>query len=114
MINNKEKGKLRLSFKKEETLGRIDTTIIGREGIMQSNQGQITIKWSTLYSESQCTKYWKKLRTNPSLNGPTRWWEILKSETETSIVNTIEIMVIRQRIAKSYGITWTKLSEKAN
>ena len=66
------KGKLRLSLKKEEILGRIDTTITGREGIMQSNQGQITIKWSALYSESQCIKYWKKSRTNPSSNGPTR------------------------------------------
>ena len=52
MINNREKGKLRLSLKKEETLGRIDTTITGREGIMQSSQGQITIKWSALYSGS--------------------------------------------------------------
>ena len=76
--------------------------------------GQITIKWSGLYSESQCIKCWKKLRTNPSSNGPTRWWKILKSETETSIVNTIEIMVIRLRIAKAYRITWINLSEKAS
>ena len=87
---------------------------------MQSSQGQITIKWSELYSESQCIKYWKKSKTNHSSNGPTRWWKILKSETETetetetSIVNTIEIMVIQQRIAEAYGITWTNLSEKAN
>ena len=72
MINNREKGKLKLSLKKEEILGRIDTTITGREGIMQSSQGQITIKWLGLYSESQCIKYWKKSRTNPSSNGPTR------------------------------------------
>ena len=94
MINNRGRGKLRLSLKKEEILGQTDTTITGQEGIMQSNQGQITIKCSGLYSESQCMKYWKKSRTNPSSNGPTRWWEILKSETETSIVNTIEIMII--------------------
>ena len=37
MINNREKGKLRLSLKKEEILGRIDITITGREGIMQSS-----------------------------------------------------------------------------
>ena len=60
MINNREKGKLRLPLKKEEILGRIDTTITDQEGIMQSSQGQITIKWSGLYSESQCIKYWKK------------------------------------------------------
>ena len=105
MISNREKGKLRLSLKKEEILGRTDTTIIDQEGIMQSSKGQITIKWSGLYSESQCIKYWKKLRTNPSLNGPTRWWEILKNETETSIVNIIGIMAIQQRSAGVYGIT---------
>ena len=57
MISNREKGKLRLSLKKEEILGRTDTTIIDQEGIMQSSKGQITIKWSGLYSESQCIKY---------------------------------------------------------
>ena len=95
MINNWEKGKLRLSLKKEEILGRTDTTTTGQEGIMQSSQDQITIKWSKLYSESQCIKYWKKSRTNPSSNGPTKWWEILKSETVTSIVNIIGIMAIQ-------------------
>ena len=75
-----------------------------------SNNNQVV----RLYSESQCIKYWEKSRTNPSSNDPTKWWEILKSETETSIVNTIEITVIQQRIAKAYGITWTNLSEKAN
>ena len=114
MINNREKGKLRLSFRKEEILGQIDTTITGREGIMQSNQGQITIKWSGLYSENQCIKYWKKSRTSPSSNGPIRWWEILKSRTETSTVNIIGIMAIQQRIAGVYGITWTNLPEKEN
>ena len=112
--NNREKGKLRLSLKKEKILGQIDTTITGREGIMQSNQGQITIKWSGLYSENQCIKYWKKSRTSPSSNGPIRWWEILKSETETSTVNIIGIMAIQQRIAGVYGITWTNLPEKEN
>ena len=114
MINNREKGKLRLSLKKEEILGRTDTTTTGREGIMQSSEGQITIKWSELYSENGCIKYWKKSKTNPSSNGPTRWWEILKSETEISIVNIIGIMAIQQRIAGVYGITWINLPEKEN
>ena len=72
MINNREKGKLRLSLKKEETLGRIDTTITGREGIMQSSQGQITIKWSALYSESQCIKYWKKVKNESFFKWPNK------------------------------------------
>ena len=114
MINNREKGKLSLSLKKGEILGRTDTTITGREGIIQSSKGQVTIRWSELYSENPCIKSWKRLKTNPSSNGPTRWWEILKSETEINIVNTIETMVTLPRIAKVYGITWTNLSEKAN
>ena len=114
MINNREKGKLRLSFKKWEILGRTDTTITGRKGIIPSNKGQITIRWSELYSENPCIKSWKRLRMNPSSNGPIRWWEILKSETEISIVNTIETMVTLLRIAEVYGITWINLSEKAN
>ena len=59
-------------------------------------------------------KSWKRLRMNPSSNGPIRWWETLKRETEISIVNTIETMVTQPRIAEVYGITWTNLSEKAN
>ena len=113
MINNREKGKLRLSLKKEEILGRTDTITTGREGIMPSRQGQITVKWSELYSESQCIKYWKKSNTNLSLNGPTRWWEILKSKTVTSIANIIGIMAIPQRIVGACGITWTNLFERA-
>ena len=114
MINNSEKGKLSLSLKKGENLGRTDTIITGREGIIPSNKGQITIRWSELYSENPCIKSWKRLRTNPSLNGPIRWWEILKNETKISIVNTIETMVTLSRIAEVYGITWTNLFERAN
>ena len=84
------------------------------KGIMPSRQGQITVKWSELYSESQCIKYWKKSNTNLSLNGPTKWWEILKNETATSIANIIGIMAIQQRIAGVCGTTWTNLSERAN
>ena len=94
MINNKEKGKLRLFLKKEEILGWTDTTTTNREGILQSSQGQITIKWSVLYFKSQCIKYWRKSKTNPSSNGLTRWWEILKNETVTFIANITGIMAI--------------------
>ena len=114
MINNREKVKLSLSLKKGEILGRTDTTMTGQEGIIPSSKGQITIRWSELYSENPCIKSWKMLRTNPSSNDPIRWWEILKSETEISIVNTIETMVTLPRIAEVYRITWTNLSEKEN
>jgi len=51
---------------------------------------------------------------NSSSNGPTKWWEIPKSETVTSTTNIIGIMAIQQRIAGVYGITWTNLPEKEN
>ena len=114
MINNREKGKLSLSLKKGEILGRTDTIITGREGIIPSSRCQITIRWSELYSENPCIKSWKRLRTNPSSNDSIKWWETLKSKTEISIVNTIETMVTLPRIAEVYGITLTNLSEKAN
>ena len=114
MINNREKGKLSLSLKKGENLGRTDTIITGREGIILSSRCQITIRWSELYSENPCIKFWKRLRTSPSSNGPIRWWETPKRETEIFIVNTIETPVTLPRIAEVYGITWTNSSEKAN
>ena len=46
----------------------------------------------------------EKSRMNPSLNDPIRWWAIPKSETETSIANTIRIMGIPQRIVRVCGI----------
>ena len=46
------KGKAKVIPQERRDLGRTDITIIGREGIMQSSQGQITIKWSRLYFEN--------------------------------------------------------------
>ena len=112
--NNREKGKLSLSLMKWENLGWIDTIITCRKGIILSSRYQVTIKWLELYSESPCIKSWKMLRTSPSSNGPIRWWETLKRETEIFIVNSIETMVTLPRTAEVYGITWTNLSEKVN
>ena len=65
MINNREKGKLRLSLKKEEILGRTDTTITDWEGIIQSSQGQITIKyWGCIplgFGQGNLLKFWNIL-----------------------------------------------------
>ena len=112
--NNREKGKLSLSLKKRENLGWTDTITTGWEGIILSSRYQVTIRWSELYSESPCIKSWKRLKMSLSLNGPIRWWETLKKETEISIVNTIETMVTLPRTVEAYGITWTNLSEKVN
>ena len=72
MINNKEKGKLRLSLRKRGILGWTDTTITGREEIMQINQGLTILKSSVQCSESQCIKYWRRLKINHSLNDQIR------------------------------------------
>ena len=112
--NNREKGKLSLSLMKWENLGWIDTIITCRKGIILSSRYQVTIKWLELYSESPCIKSWKMLRTSPSSNGPIRWWETLKRETEIFIVNSIETMVTLPRTVEVYGITLTNLSEKVN
>ena len=114
MINNREKRKLSLSLKNGENLGRTDTIITGQEGIILSSRRRITIRWSELYSKNPFIKSWKRLRTNPSSNGPIRWWETLKRETKISIVNTIKTMVTLPKTVEVYGITWTNLSEKAN
>ena len=42
--SNKEKGKLSLSLKKGESLGRTGTIITGREGIMPSSRYPVTAK----------------------------------------------------------------------
>ena len=68
MINNKGKGKLRLSLRKGGISGQIDTATTGRERIIQINQGHTTLRSSTQSSESRCIKYWKKLRMNHSSN----------------------------------------------
>ena len=47
----------------------------------------------------------EKIRMNPSLNDPIRWWAIPKSETVTSIANIIRIMGIPQKIVGACGIT---------
>ena len=49
---------------------------------------------------------------NPSSNDPIRWWEIPKSETITSIANTIRIMGTPQKIVGVCGIIWTNSSER--
>ena len=49
---------------------------------------------------------------NPSSNDPIRWWKIPKSETITSIANTIRIMGTPQKIVGVCGIIWTNSSER--
>ena len=46
MTNSKEKGKLRLSFKRGGISGRTNTIITGREGIVQINQDLTVLRLS--------------------------------------------------------------------
>ena len=114
MTNSKEKGKLRLSLRKGGISGQTDTTITGREGIMPINQDLTMLRSSVRCFESQCIKYWRRLKMNRSLNDQIRWWKTSKSVTITSIANIIRIMGIPQGIVGVCGITWTNLSERAN
>ena len=72
MINNRENGRLRLSLRKGGISSRIDTTITGQEGIMRINQGLTVLKSLVQCSESQCIKYWRRLKMNNSLNDQIR------------------------------------------
>ena len=109
-----KKGRLRLSLRKEGISGKTDTVITGRERIMQINQGLTVLRSSVRCSESQCIKYWRRLKMNHSLNDQIRLWETPKSVTITFIANIIRIMGIPQRIAGVYGIIWTSSSERTN
>ena len=57
MTNNKEKGRLSLSFRKGGISGRIDIIITVREGIMQDNQGLPIPKWLMQCFESRSGKF---------------------------------------------------------
>ena len=51
------KGKAKVIPQERRVSGRTDTATTGREGIMQINQGQTTLKSSVQSSESRCIKY---------------------------------------------------------
>ena len=54
MINNKKKGRLRLSLRRGRIYSQIDIIITSRKGILQINQGLPILKLLVQCSESQC------------------------------------------------------------
>ena len=112
--NNKENRRLRLSLRREGISGQTDTIIIGREGIMQNNQGLPIPRWLMQYFESWFGKFWRRLKTNHSSNGQIKWLETLQSAIKTSTAITIKNKDILRKTVRIYGIIWTSLSEKAN
>ena len=62
------KGRIRLSLRKGGITGRIVTITIDHEGILWDNQGQQAFKQSTPCFESQCIKFWRRLKMNRSSN----------------------------------------------
>ena len=70
--NNKGKGKLKWSHRTEWILGRIDTTTTDLGEILLGNPDLLLLRWLAICSESLCTKSWKKLRVNHTLNGQIR------------------------------------------
>ena len=114
MTNNKEKGRLKLSLRRGGISGRTDTIIIGREGIMQDNQGLPIPRWLMQCFESRSDKFWRRLRMNHSSNGQIKWLETLQSAIKTSTAITIRNRDILRKTVGTCGIIWTSLSEKEN
>ena len=112
--NNKDKGSLRLSFRRGGISGRTDTTTIGRKGIMQDNQGLPIPRQLIHYSESRSVKFWRRLRTNHSSSGQIKWLETLRSAIKTSTAITTRNRDILRRTVGTCEIIWISLSEKAN
>ncbi|XP_065628033.1 uncharacterized protein LOC136066907 [Quercus suber] len=106
------KGKDKVIPKRGGISSRTVTTIVNHGKILLHNQDHQIFKQSTLYSKSQCTKSWKRLRMNHSSSGRIRWWEILRSVIIISIASTIKTMGIPQRIAGACGIIWTNWSAR--
>ena len=67
---------------------------------------------SGLYSESQCTRFWRRSRTNHTSDGRTKWRGSPQSETRTCTANTTRIMDTPWKIVGTYGIIWISWSEK--
>ena len=112
--NNKGKGRLRLSLRRWGISGRIGTITIGREGIMEDNQGLSTPRRLIQCFESRSVKFWRRLRTNHSSSGQKKWIETLRSAIKTSTAITIRNRDILQRTVDIYGIIWISLPEKEN
>ena len=74
-INNKGKGRLRLSFRRGWISGRTNTIVTGLEETLLGIRGLPLLKWLTRCSESWYTKSWRKLRTSHSSNGQIKWEE---------------------------------------
>ena len=114
MINNKERGRLRLSLRRGGISGQIGTITIGLEGIMWGNQGLLIPQQLIQCSEKLSIKFWRKLRMNHFLSGQIKWLETPQSAIKTSIAIIIKNNDILLRTADIYGITWINLSGKAN
>ena len=70
--NNKAKGRVRLSLKKEGISGRTAITITDPGGILLGNLGLQLLRWLTRCSENQDIKSWRKLRISHTSNDKTR------------------------------------------
>ena len=114
MINNKERGRLRLSLRRGGISGQTGTIIIGLEGIMWGNQGLLIPRQLIQCSENLSVKFWRKLKMNHFLSGQIKWLETPQSAIKTSIATIIKNKDILLRTAEIYGITWINLSGEAN
>ena len=114
MINNKERGRLRLSLRRGGISSRTGTITIGGEGIIWGNQGLLTPRQLIQCSKNLFVKFLRKLRMNHFSSGQIKWLEIQQSAIKTSIATIIKNRDILLRTAEIYGITWISLSGKEN
>ena len=63
--------------KREGIPGRIGFRIIDLIKTLQGNPDQPILRQLMLCFENQCNRFWRRLRTNLSLDGRIRWREIL-------------------------------------
>ena len=112
--NSKGKVRLRLSLRRWEISGRTDTIITKQEETLLGSQGLLILRQLMLCSESQCARYWKRLRMSCSSNGQIRWQEIPWNAIRTFIVTTTRTKDTTSKTAGTCGIIWTSWSEREN
>ena len=112
--NSKGKVKRRLSLKRWGISGQTDSIITDLGGIPLDSQGLPTPRQLMQCFKNRCIRFWRKLRTNRSSNGWTRWLETPWGATKALIANTIRTRDILRKVARICGTIWTSWSEKGS
>ena len=110
--NSRGKERLRLSLRRGGISGRTNTTITDLGRTLLGSQGLPIRKRLTWCFDNRCIRFWRRLRTNHSLNGQKRWQETPRGAIRTFIVNITKTRDILQKTVEIYGTIWTSWSER--